>query len=128
METQQFFATAPKGVTDLLATELSQLGATAVRDNRAGVEFEGTLETAYRACLWSRLANRILLPLAEFPAADPDALYQGCQTIDWSTHLNSHGTLAVDANVSGSKITHSQYAAQRIKDAVHTKTQDAQHN
>lgn len=118
METQQFFATAPKGVTDLLATELTQLGATAVRDNRAGVEFEGTLETAYRACLWSRLANRILLPLAEFPAADPDALYQGCQSIDWSAHLNSDGTLAVDANVSGSKITHSQYAAQRIKDAV----------
>lgn len=118
MENQRFFATAPKGVTDLLAAELTSLGATSVADNRAGVEFEGSLETAYRACLWSRLANRILLPLAEFPAEDPDALYRGCQDIDWSEHMESTGTLAVDANVSGSQITHSQFAAQRIKDAV----------
>jgi len=118
METRRFFATAPKGVTDLLATELTGLGATSVSDNRAGVEFDGTLETAYRACLWSRLANRILLPLAEFPAADPDALYEGCQAIDWSTHMDAGGSLAVDVNVSSSKITHNHYAALRIKDAV----------
>ncbi len=118
MESQRFFATAPRGVTDLLATELTDLGATFVADNRAGVEFEGTLETAYRACLWSRLANRILLPLAEFAAADPDALYEGCQTIDWSTHMSPTGTLAIDANVANSRITHNHYAALRIKDAI----------
>jgi 23S rRNA (guanine2445-N2)-methyltransferase / 23S rRNA (guanine2069-N7)-methyltransferase len=118
MDSLRFFATAPRGVTDLLATELSELGATSVADNRAGVEFEGTLETAYRACLWSRLANRILLPLAEFEAADPDALYEGCQAIDWSAHMNSNGTLAIDANVSNSRITHSHYASLRIKDAI----------
>lgn len=118
METHHFFATAPKGVSDLLATELSGFGAQSVRENRAGVEFEGSLETAYRACLWSRIANRILLPLAEFPAADPDELYQGCQEVDWAAHMNSSGSLAVDANVSGSKINHSHYAALRIKDAV----------
>jgi len=118
MEIRRFFATAPKGVADLLATELSEFGASSVRENRAGVEFEGTLETAYRACLWSRLANRILLPLAEFAASDPDALYQGCQTIDWSEHMAASASLAVDANVSGSKITHSHYAALRIKDAI----------
>ncbi len=118
MESLQFFATAPRGVTDLLTTELTELGATSVAENRAGVEFAGTLETAYRACLWSRLANRILLPLAEFPAADPDALYAGCQQIDWAAHMTSTGTLAIDANVSHSQITHSHYAALRIKDAI----------
>ncbi|MFN3162121.1 MAG: hypothetical protein ACE37N_01175 [Pseudohongiellaceae bacterium] len=96
MENHRFFATAPKGVTDLLASELSGIGATSVSETRAGVEFEGTLETAYRACLWSRIANRILLPLEEFPAADPDTLYQGCQDIDWSAHMQSTGTLAVE--------------------------------
>ncbi len=118
MQPQTFFATAPKGVGDLLAVELTNLGASSVRENRAGVEFEGSLETAYRACLWSRLANRILLPLAEFSADNPDALYEGCQNIDWSRHMDSSGSLAVDANVSASKITHSHYAALRIKDAV----------
>lgn len=118
MESLRFFATAPRGVTDLLASELRDLGAISVADNRAGVEFEGSLETAYRACLWSRLANRILLPLAEFAAADPDALYEGCQAIDWSTHMSSTGTLAIDANVANSRITHNHYAALRIKDAI----------
>ena len=118
METHHFFATAPKGVTDLLALELTELGATSVTENRAGVEFDGTLETAYRACLWSRIANRILLPLAEFSAEDPDSLYAGCQNIDWSAHMRSDGSLAIDANVSSSKITHSHYAALRIKDAI----------
>ncbi len=64
---QSFFRHRAKGVTDLLATELTSLGATSVSDNRAGVDFEGTLETAYRACLWSRLANRILMPLGNLP-------------------------------------------------------------
>lgn len=118
MDTRNFFATAPKGVADLLAAELTEFGATSVKENRAGVEFQGSLETAYRACLWSRIANRILLPLADFPAENPDALYTGSQSIDWSAHLESSGSLSVDANVSASKITHSHFAALRIKDAV----------
>jgi 23S rRNA (guanine2445-N2)-methyltransferase / 23S rRNA (guanine2069-N7)-methyltransferase len=82
------------------------------------VHFSGTLETAYRACLWSRLASRVLLPLGEFDAATDEALYAGVQSIDWSTHLASHATLAVDAHTTLSKLTHSQYLAQRVKDAV----------
>jgi 23S rRNA (guanine2445-N2)-methyltransferase / 23S rRNA (guanine2069-N7)-methyltransferase len=113
-----FFATCPKGLEYLLRDELTALGAADVREALAGVHFSGILETAYRACLWSRLASRILLPLAEFDAASDDALYAGVQSIDWSTHLAPHATLAVDANTSQSKLTHSQYLAQRVKDAV----------
>jgi hypothetical protein len=51
-----------------------------VREALAGVHFSGNLETAYRACLWSRLASRILVPLAEFDAATDDALYAGVQS------------------------------------------------
>ena len=58
-----FFATTPKGMESLLAVELRRLGAASIRETRAGVTFEGELIVAYRACLWSRLANRILLPL-----------------------------------------------------------------
>jgi 23S rRNA (guanine2445-N2)-methyltransferase / 23S rRNA (guanine2069-N7)-methyltransferase len=114
----RYFATAPQGMTDLLAAELLQLGAVDVKETRAGAEFEGTLEMAYRACLWSRLANRILMPLASFPAETPEALYDGVRTIDWSSHLGVQQTLAVDANVSTGKITHSHYAALKVKDAI----------
>ncbi|MFC4764578.1 bifunctional 23S rRNA (guanine(2069)-N(7))-methyltransferase RlmK/23S rRNA (guanine(2445)-N(2))-methyltransferase RlmL [Dyella koreensis] len=113
-----YFATCPKGLEYLLRDELVALGAADVREVLAGVHFSGTLETAYRACLWSRLASRVLLPLAEFDAATDDALYAGVQSIDWSTHLAAHATLAVDAGTAMSKLTHSQFIAQRVKDAV----------
>ena len=113
-----YFATCPKGLEYLLRDELVALGASEVHETLAGAHFSGTLETAYRACLWSRLASRILLPLGEFDAADDDALYRGVQAIDWSEHLAVHATLAVDAGTALSKLTHSQFIAQRVKDAV----------
>jgi 23S rRNA (guanine2445-N2)-methyltransferase / 23S rRNA (guanine2069-N7)-methyltransferase len=113
-----YFATAPKGVEPLLADELRALGAGNVKETRAGASFSGDLVTAYRACLWSRLANRVLLPLARFPAPTPEALYAGVQAIKWADHLAASGTLAVDANVSNSAITHSHFAALKVKDAV----------
>jgi len=113
-----FFATCPKGLEYLLRDELAAIGASDVREALAGVHFAGTLETAYRACLWSRLASRVLLPLAEFDAADDEALYAGVLALDWSKHLAAHATLAVDAHTAQSKLAHSQFIAQRVKDAV----------
>ena len=114
----KFFATCPKGIEPLLADELRTLAAEGVRETRAGVTFEGTLATAYRACLWSRLANRILLPLKSFPAPSPEALYEGVRTIAWKEHLAPEGTLAVDFTTSQSGITHSHYGALKVKDAI----------
>ena len=113
-----YFATTPNGMTDLLVNELAEMGLEGVRETRGGVQFKGPIEAAYRVCLWSRLANRVLMQLAAFPAESPEALYEGVKKIDWQTHLSADNTLAVDANVSGSKINHSQYAALKIKDAV----------
>jgi len=114
----RFFATCPKNIESLLADELRSLGAASVKETRAGVSFEGTVETALAACLWSRLANRVLLPLATFQAPTPEALYEGVKQVPWEDHLSSDGTLAVDAVVSGSAITHSRYASLKTKDAV----------
>ncbi|GAB4508712.1 MAG: bifunctional 23S rRNA (guanine(2069)-N(7))-methyltransferase RlmK/23S rRNA (guanine(2445)-N(2))-methyltransferase RlmL [Sulfuricaulis sp.] len=116
--TRPFFATCPKGIEPLLADELRQLGAEMVKETRAGVAFEGSLATGYRACLWSRLASRILLPLTSFPAPTPEALYAGVQTIAWKEHLAAEGTLAVDLTTSQSAITHSHYGALKVKDAI----------
>lgn len=117
-DTLQFFATVPRGMETLLADELRTLGAAAVDPGRAGVAFRGALETAYRACLWSRTASRVLLPLGRFAAPDPDALYQGIRDLPWEEHLAPEGTLSVDFTVSQSKITHSHFGALKVKDAV----------
>ena len=90
-----FFATAPRGMERLLAGELRALGASEVGEARAGVSFRGSLETAYRACLWSRVASRVLLSLARFPAPTPEALYEGVQTIRWDEHLSPDERTAV---------------------------------
>ncbi|MGX2040077.1 bifunctional 23S rRNA (guanine(2069)-N(7))-methyltransferase RlmK/23S rRNA (guanine(2445)-N(2))-methyltransferase RlmL [Methylocaldum sp. MU1018] len=113
-----FFATAPLGMELLLADELSTLGAADVAETRAGAAFGGDLETAYKACLWSRLANRILLPLDRFPAAGPEELYQGIRRIEWGAHLDAHATFAVDFASSRSKIDHTLFGAQKVKDGI----------
>lgn len=113
-----FFATCPKGLESLLLHELQTLGAIDVRETRAGVAFAGSLETAYRACLWSRLASRILLPLKDFTITGTDDLYAGAQTVNWSEHVAAEGTLAVDCSATGSVVTHSHYAALKVKDAI----------
>ncbi|MBS0458207.1 MAG: bifunctional 23S rRNA (guanine(2069)-N(7))-methyltransferase RlmK/23S rRNA (guanine(2445)-N(2))-methyltransferase RlmL [Proteobacteria bacterium] len=116
--TTHFFASCAKGLEYLLVEELLALGADKATAALAGVNFEGEAVCAYRAVLHSLLASRMLWPLAAFDCADERALYDGVAAIDWAQHLDAQGTLAVDAHVSGSAITHAQFAAQRVKDAI----------
>ncbi|MBS0569219.1 MAG: bifunctional 23S rRNA (guanine(2069)-N(7))-methyltransferase RlmK/23S rRNA (guanine(2445)-N(2))-methyltransferase RlmL [Proteobacteria bacterium] len=113
-----FFATCPKGLEYLLVDELKALGAVEVHEALAGVHFAGELDAGYRACLWSRLASRVLLQIAQFPVEDGDGLYVGARAIDWGAHLDPANTFAVDAVGSTRGLTHSQYAALRVKDAI----------
>jgi 23S rRNA (guanine2445-N2)-methyltransferase / 23S rRNA (guanine2069-N7)-methyltransferase len=115
---QSFFATCPLGVVDLLAAELKACGATRAREMKAGVEFDGTLETAYRACLWSRTASRILMPITQVAAHDANAMYQGLQRIDWSQHLAPAGSLVVDFQGTSLGVKHTQFGALKTKDAI----------
>ena len=91
----RFFATCAKALEPLLAAELRDNGATEVTEGRAGVAFTGELEAAYRACLWSRVASRVLLPLAELPAADDRALYDGVRTIRWREQVPPYATRGI---------------------------------
>jgi len=118
VDNHSFFATAPLGLELLLVDELRGLGLDDAKEGRAGAAFSGALEAAYRVCLWSRLANRVLLKLASFPAATPEALYEGVAAIDWAEHMSPEASLAVDFTASRSQITHTQYGAQKVKDAI----------
>lgn len=118
MTQYQFFATCPKSLEGLLFTELAQLGATDLRETVAGVYFGGSLETAYRVCLWSRLANKVLLPLASFEVNSQEELYDGVREIRWQEHLRPTGTLLVDFVGSSDVIRNTQFGAVRVKDAI----------
>ena len=114
----QFIATAPLGAADLLAAELAEFGAGAVRERAWGATWEGALASAYRACLWSRVASRVRLRLHVAPAATPEALYAAARAIDWSQHLAPGATLAVDFESLRSALTHTHYGALKVKDAI----------
>lgn len=102
----------------LLEQELLALGAGSVKVTRAGVAFQGPLEVAYRACLGSRIANRVLLPLKTFSAPTPEKLYGGVKSIRWSEHITPRQTLSVDFSSSKSDIEHTHFGALKTKDAI----------
>ena len=113
-----FFATCPKGLESLLLDELSSLGSTRVKETVAGNYFDGPLQLAYRSCLWSRLANRILMPLISVDCHNVDDLYEGVRGIAWASHLDVDGTFAIDFSGSMSGLKHSHFAALKAKDAI----------
>jgi 23S rRNA (guanine2445-N2)-methyltransferase / 23S rRNA (guanine2069-N7)-methyltransferase len=119
------FATHPLGFSDLIEQELLGWGAQITARTTAGIGFTGSLECAYRACLWSRIANRILLQIDAFDAPEPDALYYGTQRTNWLEHLAPDCSIAIDFTTSHSQINHSLYGAQRVKDAIVDQLRDA---
>lgn len=114
----QWFAACPRGLENLLQNELVELGATEARETVAGVHFSGPRALGYRTCLWSRLANRILLPLQSVDANDADQLYRGLIDIDWARVMQARQSFAVDFSGSNANIRNTQFGAQRSKDAV----------
>ncbi|HWZ63998.1 MAG TPA: bifunctional 23S rRNA (guanine(2069)-N(7))-methyltransferase RlmK/23S rRNA (guanine(2445)-N(2))-methyltransferase RlmL [Steroidobacteraceae bacterium] len=114
----RFLASAPRGLTDLLVHELGSCGALEPRERTTGVTFSGTLESAYRACLWSRLANRVFLEIAQFEARDVPEFDAGVRRIDWTAHLGPGATLACDFTGRHPLITHSHFGALKLKDGI----------
>lgn len=113
-----FFVTCSRGLESLLEQELKACGADSVRQAVAGVHCRATLHTAYRIIVFSRLCNRVILTLAEAQVKDSDDLYAAASAVSWSEHLLPGQTLAVSAAGGTDQLTHTQFIARRIKDAV----------
>jgi 23S rRNA (guanine2445-N2)-methyltransferase / 23S rRNA (guanine2069-N7)-methyltransferase len=119
MPTYQLFATTPKAMETILTDELQALGVNNIKATLTGVAFQGDLETAYRACLWSRTANRILLVLSSFEVKTQEDLYNGVQKIDWFEHINPEDSFAVSFSAKNSAaINNTHFGALKVKDAI----------
>lgn len=117
-EENPYFVTCPKSLESLLAQEIVSLGARDPRETVAGVYFQASLETAYRICLWSRLANKVLLPLGSFTVNHQQALYDAARSLPWQEHVSPSGTLVVDFLGTNDTIRNTQFGALKIKDAI----------
>jgi 23S rRNA (guanine2445-N2)-methyltransferase / 23S rRNA (guanine2069-N7)-methyltransferase len=112
------FATTARGTEELLAEELTELGARRVRQDRGGVRFLANLDEALRISLWTRIAMRILLPLGEADAPGAEGLYEAARAVAWEDYLTPRTTFAVEATLRDSQVTHSGFAALKVKDAL----------
>ncbi|WP_295479183.1 bifunctional 23S rRNA (guanine(2069)-N(7))-methyltransferase RlmK/23S rRNA (guanine(2445)-N(2))-methyltransferase RlmL [uncultured Pseudomonas sp.] len=121
----ELYLTCPKGLEGLLAEEATGLGLEDTREHTSAIRGQADMETAYRLCLWSRLANRVLLVLKRFPMSNADDLYQGVLDVDWQDHLEPDGSIAVEFSGHGSGIDNSHFGALKVKDAIVDKLRTA---
>lgn len=112
------FARCAGGFEATLAQELKDLQLHRVRPLQGGVAFFGSLEDAYRACLWSRIATRIQLVLARVSARDAQALYAEVANVDWERHIREGTTIAVEAHGTNQQLRNTEYTALKVKDAL----------
>ena len=116
--TLSFLATCPVGLGPLLLSELSDLGAEDLRDTPAGVYFSGSMALAYRACLWSRLANRILVKLSETAVSNTDDVYASARGLKWSDHMTPRTRFAVEFRGQSAYIKNTHFGALKVKDGI----------
>ena len=118
-QNQRYFAQIAEGLEEPGAEELRRLGAREIRPPTAACYFEAANQRRSTASTTeSRLVTRVLAPLAAFPCHETDYLYRKAKLIPWKEIMGVDQTLAVFANLSNSKIRHSQYAGLCLKDAV----------
>ncbi len=107
-----------QGLEEVLAKELTDLGANNVEIGRRMVSFSGNKELMYRANFALRTALRILKPIKRFSAQNADEVYEQVRAIDWGEWLTPEKTFAVDSVVYSDEFRHSKFVAYRVKDAV----------
>ncbi|MDF3029553.1 MAG: hypothetical protein K0R03_111 [Moraxellaceae bacterium] len=116
--TFELVVTCADGLEGALQQELAQMGLADVRRERGAMLVTASLEQAYRICLWSRVASRVLLPLFTAAGTTPEALYAEAASFTWGNVLDARGTIAVRATAARGVKVHTQYLALKLKDAV----------
>ncbi|TND01570.1 MAG: putative N6-adenine-specific DNA methylase [Bacteroidetes bacterium] len=111
-------ATTMQGLSGILAQELLKLGARDIEEHNRAVSFFGDKGFMYKANLSLRTALRVLLPVETFEVHNEEDLYNGMKAIDWEQWLGVDDTLAVDCSLNTPLFNHTQYIAQKTKDAI----------
>lgn len=106
------------GLEEILAKEIEQLGGSNIAIGNRMVSFVGDKQLLYKTNLWVRTALRIIKPIEQFDACDPDELYAQIKAIDWSKYVAEGQTIAIDNTIYSENFRNSRYAIYRAKDAI----------
>lgn len=112
------FLSNPRGLEYLLEEEVKSIGAHVVRVSPQGVYAEADLETLYKLCLWSRIANRVQLILFSGQVHDENAFYELANQFPWQTVFSPQKTLAIEFHGESKFIRNTMFGAQLLKDAI----------
>ena len=107
-----------KGLEQVLANELIELGANNLQIQRRAVSFTGDKRMLYAANFCLRTASRILVPIATFKAKTADDIYDHVKQVDWAQYMTTKTTFQIDATVYSDLFRHSQFITYRVKDAI----------
>ena len=107
-----------QGLEEVLAQELTELGASNIEIGRRMVSFTGDKTMMYRANFCLRTAIRILKPIKHFSAKTADEVYEAVKSIEWENYLDNMSSFAVDAVVFSNEFRHSKFVAYKVKDAI----------
>ncbi len=123
-EQLELFASCMPGLEALLADELRSFDIERVRPLKGGVAFFCEADRAYRACLWSRLASRIVLVLGRVNARDADLLYAGAYNLEWERIIDASSSIAVHAHGTNEQLRNTRFTALKVKDALVDRLRD----
>ena len=107
-----------QGLEEILAEELTTLGANDIQIGRRMVSFTGDKRMMYKANFCLRTAIRILKPIKNFTAKDADEVYNQIQAIPWEEYLDVNKTFAIDAAAFSEEFRHSKFVSYKVKDAI----------
>jgi putative N6-adenine-specific DNA methylase len=113
-----FFASAPRGLEDLLLKEVQSLGGEGAASVAGGVAFSGGWEVCYRVNLWSRIASRVLWRVGTFEYKNDNDVYAAAKAVDWLKFFAVESTLRVNVTAQKSPLKSLEFATLKIKDAV----------
>lgn len=116
--TNNYFATVARGLEELAAKELENLGALEIRPDFTGVHFQGDKELLYRVNLWSRIIFRVLVPIDEIKSYNAEQLYKSVYNLDWEEYFQPDNTFAVNCTGSNKNLNHTHFSALQIKNAI----------
>lgn len=116
--TFDLIAKTMQGLEEVLAKEITDLGANNIQIGRRMVSFSGDLEMLYKANIHLRTAVRILKPIATFKAQNPDQVYEHIRQIPWEKHFAFNQTFSIDTVVFSDLFRHSKFLAYRVKDGL----------
>ncbi|MDM7860872.1 bifunctional 23S rRNA (guanine(2069)-N(7))-methyltransferase RlmK/23S rRNA (guanine(2445)-N(2))-methyltransferase RlmL [Alteromonas sp. ASW11-36] len=111
--------TTSRGLDELLRDEVTRICPNLQPRLKPGqVIVEAELADAYRLCLWSRLANRVIWVLTQGPADNAQQLYDTVSSIEWQQHFDAKQTFMINFSGTNRALKNSQFAAQRVKDGI----------